>query len=228
MTSNIDQNIRHIREQIGLFERKYARANDSVQLLAVSKTRGPEAIRQAYAAGQRDFGENYLQEALEKQSQLDLPGICWHFIGPLHSNKTRAVAEHFDWVHSVDREKTARRLGQQRPRPLGPLKVLLQVNLSGEASKSGVSAQQVPALAAAVAGCPGLNLQGLMAIPAPVEDFEAQRAVFRRLAGLRDRLQEQGLTECRHLSMGMSRDYEAAIAEGATVVRIGTDIFGPR
>lgn len=230
----VAENLRHVRERIALFERKYARERHSVQLIAVSKSQGPERLAEALAAGQRDFGENYLQEALDKQEALRALAparageIRWHFIGPVQSNKTRTIAERFDWVHSVDRLKVARRLGEQRPAARGPLNVLLQLNLSGEASKSGAAPEQAELLAREVAACPGLRLRGLMAIPAAESDFERQRAVFRRLADIGARLRDAGLDDCRELSMGMSADYEAAIAEGATMIRIGTDIFGRR
>ena len=196
----------------------------SIQLLAVSKTKPAAAVREAYAAGVRDVGENYLQEALAKQEELrDLP-LSWHFIGPIQSNKTRAIAEHFDWVHSVDRLKIAQRLAEQRPAGLAPLNICLQVNVSGEQSKSGCVPAELPALAAAVAALPGLRLRGLMAIPEPTEDRTAQEAAFARLRGLQAGL-DLGLDT---LSMGMSHDLEAAIAQGATWVRIGTALFGAR
>ena len=201
----------------------------SVTLLAVSKTQPPEAVRAAHAAGQQAFGENYVQEALGKIEALaDLrPGIAWHLIGPLQSNKTRPVAESFDWVHSVDRLKIAERLAEQRPPGLPPLNVCLQVNVSGEASKSGVAPGELPALARAVAALPRLRLRGLMAIPEPAADVDAQRAPHRALRQLLEALNAGGLA-LDTLSMGMSADLEAAIAEGATIVRVGTAIFGGR
>ncbi|NAW33132.1 YggS family pyridoxal phosphate-dependent enzyme [Halomonas alimentaria] len=200
------------------------------RLLAVSKTKPAAMIREAWHLGQRDFGENYVQEALDKQDELaDLAGIVWHFIGPLQSNKTREVAERFAWVHSVDRVKIARRLNDQRPEALPPLQVCLQVNISAEASKSGVSLDELPALAEAVLAMPRLRLRGLMAIPAPAEGLDAQRAPLARLRqaleGLRERFPEAPLDT---LSMGMSDDLEAAVLEGATLVRLGTAIFGAR
>ncbi len=203
-------------------------AND-VTLLAVSKTCPAQHVREARAAGQAAFGENYVQEALAKIEQLaDLrSAIEWHLIGPLQSNKTRAVAEHFDWVHSVDRLKLAERLSAQRPPQLGPLNVCLQVNISGEASKSGLTAAELPEVARAVARLPGLRLRGLMAIPEPAVDLEAQRAPHRALSELLLVLRRDGLA-LDTLSMGMSADLEAAIAEGATLVRVGTAIFGER
>ncbi|MDA7418895.1 YggS family pyridoxal phosphate-dependent enzyme [Xenophilus arseniciresistens] len=200
-----------------------------VQLLAVSKTFGPEAVRAAHAAGQRAFGENYVQEALDKIAALqDLRAeLEWHCIGPLQSNKTRPVAENFDWVHSVDRLKIAERLSAQRPEGLPPLQLCLQVNVDGGANKSGVAPAELPALARAVAALPRVRLRGLMAIPEPAEGFEAQRALFARVAGLLDRLRSEGLV-LDTLSLGMSADLEAAIAAGSTMVRVGTAIFGQR
>ncbi|MBK5009680.1 YggS family pyridoxal phosphate-dependent enzyme [Pseudomonas sp. S60] len=196
----------------------------SVHLLAVSKTKPASAIREVHAAGVRDFGENYLQEALTKQQQLgDLP-LIWHFIGPIQSNKTKAIAEHFDWVHSVDRLKIAQRLSEQRPAGLAPLNICLQVNVSGEDSKAGCAPTDLPALAEAIAALPNLQLRGLMAIPEPTEDRTAQEAAFARLRQLQEGL-GLGLDT---LSMGMSHDLEAAIAQGATWVRIGTALFGAR
>ena len=206
-----------------------ARPVQSVTLLAVSKTHDAAAVREALAAGAHDFGENYVQEALDKSAALaDVRAqIVWHLIGPLQSNKTRVVAEHFDWVHSVDRLKIAQRLSEQRPPQLAPLQVCLQVNISGEASKSGLAPAEVPAVAAAVAALPRLVLRGLMAIPEPAAGFAAQRAPHRALRELLGTLQAQGLA-LDTLSIGMSDDLEAAIAEGSTMVRIGTAIFGAR
>ncbi|PRY68169.1 YggS family pyridoxal phosphate-dependent enzyme [Halomonas ventosae] len=206
------------------------RPADAARLLAVSKTKPAAMIREAWHLGQREFGENYVQEALDKQAELaDLESIVWHFIGPLQSNKTREVAGHFAWVHSVDREKIARRLNDQRPEALGPLDICLQVNISDEASKSGVSLEALPALAEAVQALPRLRLRGLMAIPAPAEGLEDQRVPFARLRealeALRERLPEAPLDS---LSMGMTADLEAAVLEGATLVRLGTAIFGER
>jgi pyridoxal phosphate enzyme (YggS family) len=216
-----------VRLRLAQSELEYERVPGSVQLLAVSKTHGVDKVLAAYAAGQRHFGENYLQEALDKMPQLPAD-ITWHFIGPIQSNKTRALAEHFDWVHTVDRDKIARRLDEQRPPGRPPLNVLLQVNISGEASKSGVAVADLPALAATVRTLPNLQLRGLMAIPAPATGLDQQRHAFRQLAAARAALQALGHTGCTELSMGMSQDAEAAIAEGATIVRIGTDIFGER
>lgn len=206
------------------------RPASDARLLAVSKTKPAALVREAWHLGQREFGENYVQEALEKQAELaDLDDIVWHFIGPLQSNKTRDVAEHFAWVHSVDRAKIARRLNDQRPEGMPPLEICLQVNISDEASKSGVSLAELPALAEAVLQLPRLRLRGLMAIPAPAEGMAAQRAPFARLRealeALRERFPEAPLDT---LSMGMSDDLEAAVLEGATLVRLGTAIFGAR
>mgnify|MGYP001161691676 FL=1 len=206
------------------------RPAEGAQLLAVSKTKPAALIREAWHLGQREFGENYVQEALAKQAELaDLDGIVWHFIGPLQSNKTREVAEHFTWVHSVDREKIARRLNDQRPEGMPPLEVCLQVNISDEATKSGVSLAELPALAEAVLAMPRLRLRGLMAIPAPAETPEAQREPFAHLRealeALRRRFPGAPLDT---LSMGMTSDLEAAVREGATLVRVGTAIFGER
>lgn len=217
-----------VQQRIVASEQKYARAPGSVQLLAVSKTQPVQRLREAFECGQQLFAENYLQEALAKMEQLQDLAIEWHFIGPIQSNKTRDLAEHFDWVHTVDRLKIAERLSAQRPTAKGALNVLIQVNISEEDSKSGVDAASVSALADDIARLPNLVLRGLMAIPAPGKDFAAQRAVFHRLAAARDSLLQAGHQHCRELSMGMSADYEAAIAEGATYVRIGTDIFGAR
>lgn len=209
-----------IREAAQASQRNFA----DIGLLAVSKTKPADAIREAYAVGMRDFGENYLQEALEKQTLLaDLP-LIWHFIGPIQSNKTRPIAEHFDWVHSVDRLKIAQRLSDQRPAHLPPLNICLQVNVSGEDSKSGCRPDELPELAQVVAALPNLCLRGLMAIPEATDDVAAQHAAFARLRQLRDEL----ALNLDTLSMGMSHDLEAAIAEGATWVRIGTALFGAR
>ena len=198
-----------------------------VRLLAVSKTFDATAVRSLAACGQQEFGENYVQEALDKQAQLaDLP-LVWHFIGPIQSNKTRAIAEHFSWVHSVDRLKIAERLSAQRPAGLPPLQVCIEVNISGESSKGGVAVAELPELAAAVAALPRLQLRGLMAIPAAVADQDAQRAAFRQVRQAYDALIARGYT-LDTLSMGMSADLEAAILEGATIVRVGTALFGER
>lgn len=222
--STIEKNIAKVAARIREAAQAVHRDAATVGLLAVSKTQPAAAIREAFAAGLRDFGENYLQEALDKQVELDDLPLIWHFIGPIQSNKTKAIAEHFDWVHSVDRLKIARRLSDQRPATLPPLNVCLQVNVSGEASKSGCTPQELRPLAEAVAAMPQLRLRGLMCIPAPTEDPAEQRAAFARLRLLRDEL----ALDLDTLSMGMSQDLEAAIAEGATWVRIGTALFGAR
>lgn len=222
--STLADNLSTIRARITEGAQAAGRDPASVHLLAVSKTKPASAIREVHAAGVRDFGENYLQEALTKQQQLgDLP-LIWHFIGPIQSNKTKAIAEHFDWVHSVDRLKIAQRLSEQRPAGLAPLNICLQVNVSGEDSKAGCAPTDLPALAEAIAALPNLQLRGLMAIPEPTEDRTAQEAAFARLRQLQEGL-GLGLDT---LSMGMSHDLEAAIAQGATWVRIGTALFGAR
>ncbi len=198
-----------------------------MQLLAVSKTWPAASVREAAASGQRAFGENYAQEALDKAAELVELGLEWHFIGPLQGNKTRLVAENFVWVHSVDRLKIAERLAAQRPPAMAPLQVCIQVNVSGEASKSGCAPDQAAALAHAAAALPNLCLRGLMAIPEPSDDVSLQRRRFALLRQLRDRINAEGLL-LDTLSMGMSHDLEAAIMEGATLVRIGTAIFGER
>lgn len=203
------------------------REPSSVTLLAVSKTWPADAVRDAVNAGQRAFGENYVQEGVAKVEELADLGLEWHFIGPLQSNKTRQVANHFAWVHSIDRLKIAQRLSEQRDVHLPPLQVCLQVNVSGEASKSGVAPDDVMALARAVAELPRLKLRGLMTIPEPTEDASVQRARFATLRKLKDQLVAEGF-DVDTLSMGMSDDLEAAIAEGATIVRVGTAIFGAR
>ena len=203
------------------------RAPDSVRLVAVSKTFSTDAVREAAAIGQRDFGENYVQEAVEKlRNTVDLP-LVWHFIGPIQSNKTVLLAEHFDWVHTIDREKIARRLSEQRPEGRAPLNVCIQVNISGESSKSGVASTDVTALARIITSLPRLRLRGLMAIPENTDDPDLQRQAFARLRTILESLQRDGMV-LDTLSMGMSADLEAAIAEGATMVRVGTAIFGER
>ena len=222
--STIAENIAKVAARIREAAQAAGRDPATVGLLAVSKTKPAAAVREAHAAGLRDFGENYLQEALGKQAELaDLP-LNWHFIGPIQSNKTRPIAEHFQWVHSVDRLKIAQRLSEQRPAGLPPLNVCLQVNVSGEASKSGCAPEDLPALAEAVKQLPNLRLRGLMAIPEPTAELAAQHAAFARLRELLLDL-NLGLDT---LSMGMSDDLEAAIGEGATWVRIGTALFGAR
>ena len=225
MTS-IAANLQAVRARIDAACLAAGRHPESVQLLAVSKTWPAASVREATAAGQRAFGENYLQEALDKMAQIAAPepDLEWHFIGPLQSNKTRPVAESFSWVHSVDRLKIAERLAAQRPKHLAPLQSCIQVNVSGEASKSGCQPAELPALAHAVAALPGMALRGLMAIPEPSDDPARQREQFALLRRLRDSLD----LELDTLSMGMSHDLEAAIMEGSTLLRIGTAIFGER
>ncbi|MEB3899660.1 YggS family pyridoxal phosphate-dependent enzyme [Pseudomonas putida] len=222
--STIADNLSALAARIDSAAQAAGRDPASVQLLAVSKTKPASAIREIHAAGVRDVGENYLQEALAKQVELDDLPLIWHFIGPIQSNKTKAIAEHFDWVHSVDRLKIAQRLSEQRPEGLAPLNICLQVNVSGEDSKSGCPPADLPALAQAVAALPRLRLRGLMAIPEPTDDRAAQEAAFASLRQLQEGL-GLGLDT---LSMGMSHDLEAAIAQGATWVRIGTALFGAR
>ena len=200
---------------------------DAITVLAVSKMQSPQAVCEAAQAGQHDFGENYVQEALDKQISVANPALIWHFIGPIQSNKTRAIAENFAWVHSVDRLKVAQRLSAQRPANAPPLNVCIEVNVSGEASKSGVVPEAVAVLAEQVAALPQLRLRGLMSIPAPTSETNQQRQAFAQVRALFDTLKLRGL-KLDTLSMGMSGDLEAAIAEGATIVRIGTAIFGPR
>lgn len=222
--STIARNIAKVRARIREAALAAGRDPEAVGLLAVSKTKPAAAVREAFASGQRHFGENYLQEALGKQAELSDLDLTWHFIGPIQSNKTRPIAEHFAWVHSVDRLKIAQRLSEQRPAQLPPLNVCLQVNVSGEASKSGCAPEELPALALAVSQLPNLRLRGLMSIPEPTCDLARQHAACARLRQLRDALN----LELDVLSMGMSDDLEAAIAEGATWVRIGTALFGAR
>ena len=222
--STIAGNIARVEARIRAAALAVQRDVTSIHLLAVSKTKPAGALREAHAAGIRDFGENYLQEARAKQVELaDLP-LCWHFIGPIQSNKTRDIAEHFAWVHSVDRLKIAQRLSEQRPANLPPLNICIQVNVSGEASKSGCTPADLPALAAAISALPRLKLRGLMAIPEPTEDRAEQDAAFATVRTLQESL-NMGLDT---LSMGMSHDLESAIAQGATWVRIGTALFGAR
>jgi pyridoxal phosphate enzyme (YggS family) len=228
MSTTISSNIRSIEQSLRDAEQQFARVPGSVRLLAVSKKQPLAAIQAAYAAGVRDFGENYLQEAVSKiQALTDCPQITWHYIGAIQSNKTREIATHFNWVHTVDRLKIAQRLSQQRPRELPALNICIQVNISQEASKAGMSVEALPQLAKQVARLPRLQLRGLMVLPAPSEDFERQRQVFRQCRELYEKLSAQGLA-LDTLSMGMSQDFRAAIAEGANWVRIGTAIFGAR
>ena len=224
---DLHQNISGLRNRLSKAIDAAQREQESVKLIAVSKTKPADAIKAVYDTGQRDFGENYVAEAIEKMSILEPLDICWHFLGPLQSNKTRLVATHFDWIHSVDRIKIAKRLNEQRPDELPPLNVCLQVNIPAEPTKSGVASEaELLDLALAVSEMDRLALRGIMAIPAPASELDQQRAQFKRIARL---LSIPDLpTQMKELSMGMSGDMEAAVAEGATMVRIGTDIFGAR
>jgi len=229
--SSIASQLQVVHARINTAAQAAGRAPQEITLLAVSKHFDADCVLQAWHAGQMAFGENYVQEAIDKiaavRAAAPEAGLAWHFIGPIQSNKTRQIAEHFDWVHSVDREKVARRLSEQRPAGLPPLNICLQVNISAEDSKSGLAPEQLLAVAQAVATMPGLRLRGLMAIPAPTEVVQEQQAAFRRLRLLAEQLRTHGLA-CDTLSMGMSADLDAAIAEGATMVRVGTAIFGQR
>lgn len=229
----ISNNLQAIRQEIQEKAASFGRQNTFIRLVAVSKTRSADEVLTAARLGQRDFGENYAQEGVEKILALrekfgsaEAP-LIWHFIGPLQSNKTRLVAEHFDWVHSITRAKIAERLASQRPRHLSPLQVLVEVNVSKEASKSGCALDEVMPLCRLIMTLPGLALRGLMCIPAPTEDFAAQRLPFARLYALWEALRQAGLP-LDTLSMGMSGDFPAAICEGSNLVRIGTAIFGAR
>lgn len=225
--SPISERLQAVLARVERAARAAGRPPHAVRLVAVSKTQPAAVIREACAAGQTVFGENYVQEALAKMADLADLDLEWHFIGPIQSNKTRPIAEQFRWVHGIDRLKIAQRLSDARPDTLPPLDVCIEVNIDGEASKSGVAPEAVPALAAAVAALPRLRLRGLMAIPAPTQDAARQRAAFASLRALQEKLNASGMA-LDTLSMGMSHDFEAAIAEGATLVRIGTAIFGPR
>lgn len=227
MTTEFADRLRAVRDRIHAAEQRFQRPPGAVRLLAVSKTQPVTAVAAMAAAGQTGFGENYVQEALDKMTELAALALEWHFIGPIQANKTRPIAERFAWVHSVDRLKLAERLSAQRPASLPPLNVCLQVNIDREPTKHGLDPAEVSAIAAAVAVLPRLRLRGLMAIPAPTTDFAAQRPAFARLRILQDQLTAAGLA-LDTLSMGMSDDLEAAIAEGATLVRVGTALFGPR
>jgi PLP dependent protein len=221
----IIQNLKQIQNQISQAEQLYLREPGSVMLLAVSKTKPASDIAEAYWGGQRHFGENYCQEALQKQSLLGAFNITWHFIGPIQSNKTKELATHFDWVHSVDRLKIAKRLSDQRPANLPPLNICLQVNISGEETKSGIELDDLPEFYEQIALLPNLKLRGVMAIPSPKKDFEQQRQPYRVLYQAVKKLSWPGLDT---FSCGMSGDLLAAIAEGSTMVRIGTALFGAR
>ncbi|WP_299688705.1 YggS family pyridoxal phosphate-dependent enzyme [uncultured Vibrio sp.] len=229
--SSIQQNIEQITSQIRSAEQKCGRSPESVQLLAVSKTKPIEAILEAALGGQVAFGENYVQEGVDKvkhfSEQHSNLNLEWHFIGPIQSNKTRPIAESFQWVHSVDRDKIAQRLNDQRPSALPPLQILIQVNTSGEASKSGTSEETVFALAELISSLPNLTLRGLMSIPANVSDYQSQLHAFSQLAQLQQKLAAK-YSSINTLSMGMSGDMDAAVEAGSTMVRIGTAIFGAR
>lgn len=225
--TTISANLQAVLARIGEAARRCGRQPEEISLLAVSKTWPGSYVQEAARAGQKAFGENYVQEGVDKVRETALPDLEWHFIGPLQSNKTRLVAEAFQWVHSVDRLKIAERLSQQRPAHLPPLQICLQVNISNEDSKSGVPEEDVVSLAQQIAYLPHLKLRGLMTIPAPAPEFAQQRAPFRRLRELYEELNRNGFA-LDTLSMGMSNDIEAAIAEGSTLVRVGTAIFGER
>jgi len=224
---DLSERLASVQKRISQSTKSAGRPDGSVELLAVSKTKPAADIREVCNLGQRDFGENYLNEALQKQADLTDLDICWHFIGPIQSNKTRALAEHFDWVHSVDRLKIARRLSEQRPAELAPLNICLQINLDDEESKAGIALDELDALIKGIKLLPKIKLRGLMAIPAKQNSFAAQKASLLRLS--------KALLPYSHndrdfdtLSMGMSADLDAAVAAGSTMVRIGTDIFGAR
>jgi pyridoxal phosphate enzyme (YggS family) len=225
--ATIEQKFNKVLNRISKAAMDAQRDPGSITLMAVSKTKPPQDIILAYQAGARHFGENYLQEAQHKIAALNALPITWHFIGPIQSNKTRPIAELFDWVHSVDRLKVAQRLSDQRPHELNPLQICLQVNVSNEPTKSGVALHEAEALALAIDALPNIVLRGLMAIPEPSDEFEAQQSAFLKVRDLFEQIQRH-IPHIDTLSMGMSQDLEAAIAEGATIVRIGTDIFGAR
>ena len=227
MTSDIKNNLENLYERIATLAKQYGRNPDDIRLMAVSKTFPASHVRLAYETGQRTFGENYVDEALEKISALAGLDIDWHYIGPIQSNKTKKIATHFQWVHSLASLKHARRLSDQRPADLTPLNVCIQVNISNEASKSGISADELVNFASQVHDLPRLCLRGIMGIPAPAEDFATQRTAFASLAKLYMQLRDT-YDHIDTLSMGMSADMEAAIAEGTTMLRIGTAIFGKR
>jgi PLP dependent protein len=221
----IYKRLKHLRAQIRQAEMAYSRKPGDILLLAVSKTKPAKDIAAAYQWGLRHFGESYCQEALKKQQELGAFDITWHFIGPIQSNKTKAIATHFDWVHSVDSLKIAKRLSEQRPAALPPLNICLQVNISGEQSKSGIILDELPQLCELVAELPHIRLRGVMAIPAPATDFEEQRQPYKKLYQAVAKL---GNPKLDTFSFGMTGDLKAAIAEGATIIRIGTALFGTR
>jgi len=227
--SEISKRFKNVMSRIGQAADQAGRSKEDISLMAVSKKQSVESIMELFELGQRAFGESYLQEATQKQHQLQLcEGLTWHFIGPIQSNKTRLIAEQFDWVHSVDRLKIAQRLSEQRQSNLGDLQICLQVNISAEPTKSGVSPDEIKQLALQVSKLPHLRLRGLMAIPKRETDFEKQRVPYRMLRKLKEELSQDLSLDLDMLSMGVSDDYEAAIAEGATIVRVGTELFGPR
>lgn len=226
--NDIAHNLAQVRDKISAAATRCGRASEEVTLLAVSKTKPASAVAEAIAAGQHAFGENYVQEGVEKVAELAAhPDLQWHFIGPLQSNKSRLVAEHFAWCHTVDRLRIAQRLSDQRPVDMPPLNVLIQINISDEQSKSGIALAELPALAEAIAALPNLTLRGLMAIPAPEADYQRQLAVFSRMNDAFLALRQR-YPQADTLSMGMTDDMAAAIAAGSTLVRIGTAIFGAR
>lgn len=225
--SSTEHNLQQVRQRISAAAQQCGRDPQEITLLAVSKTKPASAVQEAAAAGQRCFGENYVQEGVDKIQLLANPALVWHFIGPLQSNKSRLVAENFAWCHTVDRLRIATRLNEQRPAELPPLNVLIQVNISDEQSKSGIALADLPALALEITRLPRLTLRGLMAIPAPEADYDRQLAVCRQMAAAFHQLQ-QDYPGVDTLSLGMSDDMDAAIAAGSTMVRIGTAIFGAR
>ena len=225
--NNLHERLQQVRLEIAEAEQQFGREPGSVKLLAVSKTRAAGDVLALAQLGVSDFGENYVQEAGAKIEQLSGHSLTWHFIGPIQSNKTRQIAEHFDWVHSVDRIKVAQRLNAARPAHLPPLNICIQVNVDAESTKSGIDPDEVEQLAGQILPLSRLNLRGLMALPAPTEDFTAQRRAFMKLRRLQEHLNETGY-RLDTLSMGTTNDMRAAIAEGATVIRIGTALFGPR
>ena len=223
----VTENFRKIQDLLAKAAADAGRSEEQIRLLAVSKKKSAEAVLEAYSAGQRDFGENFVQEGLDKIAAVDRDDITWHFIGHLQSNKTRVAAEQFQWVHTVDRFKIARRLSEQRPHYAGDLNVCIEINIDAEDNKSGVAPAEALQLAEAVADLPRLRLRGLMCLPARRDNFEDQRQPFARLRRLMESLNQSGL-QLDTLSMGMTADYAAAIREGATIVRVGTAIFGAR
>jgi pyridoxal phosphate enzyme (YggS family) len=227
LMQNIESNLNQTQAQIDQAANRYHRQSSDICLLAVSKRKPASDIREAYRCGQKNFGENYLQEAQQKIQELADLDICWHFIGAIQSNKTRVIAEYFDWVHCVDRLKIAQRLSEQRPDHLPPLNICIQVNVDLEESKAGIALEEVPALSQKINQLPNIRLRGLMAIPAPSDSVESQREPFTKLRQAFEQMQNSAI-ECDTLSIGMSHDIEAAIAEGSTLVRIGTAIFGER